>query len=608
MARICAYLLALGLAATCGGKPATPTLVPGAYGGARPALATTPATEFLYPDTRLVVVAASATMLESKLGWSNLANLAGNDLAELASPAALADIGIDTSAALGLAIADEATLVMFATLRNPDLFVEAVKSFCKRRGVELQVSEAGEGLIIIPADDRYAVIIRDHIGFVVASAGARSIRDLTAVRLASVPRSSSLAADPGFRAATRQLGFGRDLAGYVAVSRLTAPYLERAPADDKLEAVANQLRLRLASDPDNRSLLDQQRWLDQVLLARASKRELILRLSRQLSVAFAIELNPDRALVKLVAPAPADGLLGRLVTSRNQPHRILPSISSPPLLLLTAHADPAGLVELGELWAGSASYAPGQVKARLTEALGGDGASAVATLLSGEAALALIGDDDQWALDILLGVTDRPRAEELLAAARKARPDLVHGDHLDLPWPGIAPLHVSVAAAGAIATTDAAHLTPKPQPGAWPTNPNISALVTAAAAALVIADGQLLAGLLVPAGIANGPTIIDTDPAINRVNAAITEKLSQLNARGRRHREILAKIIGTLALRVIREDDTIVAVGGQFPDRSLIEVSTELARLHHLFADDRAKLIDAVRQLLAQRDALRSDQ
>ncbi len=627
------------MAAACGGPgQQTPSsTIPAEYRTGHSALDGADALAALYPDTTLAVVAASPRVIDQKLGWNSLLALADASLpAALADPDRWAEIGVAADQRFGVALIDPGnqTWAWFATLADPAAFARYLTRAAHRNGVELDISDAGHGTLYLPRGDSHrAVVVRDRVAFYLVTAGAKSVRDLTAVRLASTARADSLAGAAGFADLRRHLGFGHDLAAYLAVDRWLAPALAPTEVDDKLAEAAARLDAALKQkpgDPDQTARLRQQRRLVAAMQrSRNGQRRLIALVADLGAIGIGVELDTTAARLAVLARPDPRSLAFRLLSGPAAHHPIAAAAPAAPWLLAALHTRPADLIALGDLLVASRATSVGELADQLDRATGTDTGRRLLDQLDGElgvlvGAPAGTGANSPGELTALFGVRD-PRATAAALsdlAAAGATSGAIASDRsgrLLLPY-GTRQLHLGTAGSALVAATDPAAFarlaTPTPERSDYPTG--LAALFEPATTGLLLVGGRILADLLAEPPVTAAPTAMDvvSEVAESPATRALHDRYQKLTEKvGKRLQEIAdddarlaehrADLLGTLALAVVTsDDDELFAFGGQFAAGPLVAVASDLAETTRDHRARRTELLAALRQLEAERSRL----
>ncbi len=163
---------------------------------ARASRAELPPALALVSDTApVVMVVRDPTAVDTDLGWSQVTAALG---ARFASPAALADSGIaaDRPIVVALNDAEHGVWTVAAELRDRTRAIAWVLAQARAAKIPLAESQVASSRVFLPARRDFAVVIRDRTLVLVITPGPKSVRDLSAVRVAGIDRADSLAADP----------------------------------------------------------------------------------------------------------------------------------------------------------------------------------------------------------------------------------------------------------------------------------------------------------------------------------------------------------------------------------------------------------------------------
>jgi len=614
MRAICAVIpLALAVVGCGGSRQPTPSSLPAVYLNGESVIDDSPAFSFLPRETPFALAARSPRALDAALGWPEVASLFFGDHQVLADLDALTSAGIDVARPFGWAVLDlrTSTTALFASVADRAAVEAALRAAASRRGTPLDVTTAGSATIYLPAgDDAHAAVLRGDQVFLLASSGARSVRDLTAVKIATTDPSDSLAEDLSFQHAAGRLRFGRDLAGFAALDRIALALAAAGdPAAERIATAARAIRSRVdqarragASADDLVVLQRQEEWMTALQLANKSREQLLLGGIGALgAVAFGVELEPSAARIKIVAAPDPSSLPGALLPPGSEPTRLLDQSAAPPLFALALRGPRERVLELVNTWLGTRGVQAAQLAQRVDLDFDRD----IAPILSGDIGVALTaagwdrsdlaGMRAHMQVELALGLSDRDRMSRLLSelAARKDMKSNVDrtasAPRLVFPWPGFEPLHVGLTGDALLATTDGSRF--QRAAGGTAQRPFVGALRNAALRELmsgpgapfeVIIDGALLPGILAADEEPLRPRValVESEPTpdspeyqevverIARVDAEIAEMRTAQRAARLERSFALGRDLGTFALLVSGHDDGVVAIGGQFPDEA----------------------------------------
>ncbi len=614
---------------------------------------TSTALSYLRRETHIAVVARSPRALDSALGWNELCSLVVGDDALLSDLDALARAGIDVERPFGWAALDlrTHTFAVFATVADRDALSAVLRERAAARNTPLAETAAGSATIYLPkGDDEHAAVLRGDQLFLLSSAGARSVRDLSAVRVATTDQSDSLAEDLSFRHGAGHLGFGRDVAGVVALDRVAVAMVEAGdPTADKIAAAARAIQARLdaarkqrARSADLRALKQQADWVGALQRANQSRTRLWTEVAAPLgSVAFGIELEPDGVRVKLISTPSERSLPGELLLSSAEPTRMFDRFAAHPLIAAALRGPRRAVLELVDLWLGTR----GVDAAGLAKRVGLDFERDIAPLLTGEIGLAITSDaaaeSDLESLragldvDLTLGLKDPARMEKVLSELA-ARPDLEKtvdrtsgAPRLELSWPGFKPLHVGLAGATLLSTTDTTLFDRVPgrsKEGAFVDalqNPALRKLLSEQRSPLVVLlDGAVLPGLLgsdaapvkpriaiaLPAPDAATPAQAELAERIARLDAEIEEMRARQRGERLERQVALGRRLGTFAFLAQPRDGSLVVFGGQFPRQAGLRAAfAELVRQKRKNDARAGAARRALDQLTERRNALEKE-
>jgi hypothetical protein len=633
--------------------------VPPAFVSGPAVLADAPAMRYLFKDTELVAMAPSPRTLAAKPALTNLARLAPRLSAKLAGevmlgagvdlfdPAALERAGIDLDRPIGVALLQRRsnTYAIFATLTDDKRLTGVLEATSNKLGDELDVSRAGDGLIFQPrASARLAVVLRGGLVFAVVTDGAASVRDLAAVRIASIEPRDSLAANPVFRRAATRLDFGRDVAGYLSLRFLGAENLEQARGweqdlaleVDTIEASLEHAR-RTGVAPRDLERFE----------ARRKEKKRILAMTRQAvksrvtyvdgilgalgGIGFGLEL--DGALVR----AKIRGTLGRgtlpagLMRPASRPSQLVRATRAKPTLLLSLHARPAQLMELIDMWFGMSGSSLGPLKQAFAAHTKLDFERDFVALLSGEAGVATTEENGVAGLNIVLGVTDAGRARKLLTAVVShpaLAPFVKEGKdtpRLTIPYSGQRPIHVGVAGDALVASTDPAFFErmnargDKESFARKASNPDFGKLLSLPVATVLVLDGSLFRGwfqrgesrnkakarrIPPPSNAPESAELREMSARVARLRAEIAMIERRRDKRADKHVAESARHLGTAALLVSPDGKSnLVGFGGLFvADASVEQALAQIVRLGLSFAAEDQKTARSLQLLRADHD------
>jgi hypothetical protein len=447
----------IAVTAACGSRPAAPSVPasPGFAAGDVPAL------RYLYRDTAAVVLARSPRELDRQLGWGVVATALGIDL----SLDELGAAGIDLDRPVGLAAIDPSsgTVAAFARVTDRGRALAWVTQQARRRGVTLSPSRsAGADLLLPDSDLGLAIVRRGDSLIVIATDGPPSVRDLAAVRVASLDAGDSIGETEGFHRVMPAVPRSAALAAFVDFERLTT--MMAAPTDAELRVrdliAESERRLRHATGQDRVSIEHQREILRTLADAATRQRQLSTQVIGALGgVGLGATIGTADATVHAVG-SPAPGTLpDRLIGRTERPLRLSQAIDAQPLLLIEAATEPRALLELLDLWLGARGSQRAAIDAAVREATGRDLGHDLYDNLSGELGVAITTDGplsldpdvlrDRLELIVSAGVRHSDRAAQLVAAVGDGR-----AGRATMEWPGFKPLHLAVTGDQLVAATD----------------------------------------------------------------------------------------------------------------------------------------------------------
>lgn len=550
------------LAPACGSTPPTPK--PPAAGFATAAV---PALGYLYRDTATVLVARSPRALDQQVGLGVLGTIIGFEL----SLEALGEAGLDPERPVGIATIDPSTgtVAAFAQITDGARTLAWVQGQAAARGVTLTRSRSADADILLPDGDLgLAVVVRGDSLVVLTTSGPPSVRDLAAVRVASLDAADSVAESEGFRRVMPGVPASAAIAAYVDFERLTA--VMAAPSDTELrvrDLIAESERRRHETTGDERLAIERQLEILRALAEGASRQR---KLSTDVLGALGgvgIGATFGDGVVRLHAVAsPAPGTLpDRLLARTERPLRLAQVIDARPLLLIDGAAEPGALLELLDLWLGARGTERAAIDRAVEEATGRNLGHDLYDNLTGDLGVAITADGplsldpavlrDRLELLVTAGVGHTERAAQLVAAA---------GGDGTLAWPGFKPLHLGVTGNQLVAATDPAARERLGQ-GAAPVR----------AIARITLDGWLVA--LLVSDDPPAPRLVELRPdgnptplspryqalaaELERAQNELTELVATYARAALERRLALGAAAGSLTL-TLRRDDSMVALEG----------------------------------------------
>lgn len=356
---------------------------------------------------------------------------------DLLDPAAWADVGLDASGPLGLAMTDLVNphVVLFATVSDRAKLVGLVRKLAGNAQMEVIEEPYGSASILRPGggDKGGALVLRDRIVAVVLDTGEDSVE--VAKRLVTMDPNVSLAAQTDYRKATGGLR-AADLSVYFDLAGM----VDQANAQSK----------RHAADPDSN-------WAQEELV-KAQKEgagpERLAELERQAEEVRANDerwrrrAEGERALAELLVSgvegvgftatakrggpvfdgrmvAGPDAFLRRLLVNREGAAKLPLSLNGAPLWCGSGRVDPAAAYELLEAIAAAEGEKYSAFLARAKAELGLDLEAELRPVLVGDAELCMtfegkLGEKPldrktQLGLGATLRVSDAAKAKYLLA-------------------------------------------------------------------------------------------------------------------------------------------------------------------------------------------------
>ncbi|HUH04023.1 MAG TPA: hypothetical protein VML75_18630 [Kofleriaceae bacterium] len=558
----------IAVMAACGSPRAAPTAPTG------PGFATddAPALRYLYRDTVAVVLARSPREVDRQLGWGVIASALGREL----PLDELSDAGIDLDRPVGVAAIDPSsgTVAAFAQVTDGGRALAWVTEQSRDRGVALSPSRSAGADILLPDSDLgLAVVRRGDSLIVITTEGPPSVRDLAAVRVASLDAGDSIAETEGFRRVMPAVPAAAALAAFIDLERLTT--VMAGPTDAELQVrdliAESEHRLRHATGQDRVSIEHQLEILRTVADASTRQRELSTRVVGALGgVGLGASFGATEVMLHAVS-SPAPGTLpDRLLGRTERPLRLSQAVDAAPLLLIEATAEPRALLELLDLWLGARGGQRATIDAAVQEATGRDLGHDLYDNLSGELGVAITADGplsldpdvlrDRLELLASAGVRHTDRAAQLVAAVG----DGGGSGRARMAWPGFKPLHLAVVAGQLVATTD---------PAAIDRLAGASAPVSASAR--IVLDGWLVALLgsrepPAPRRVEQRPDGDPTplSPRYQALAAELEQAQNQLAERVADHartdlerRLALGAQVGTLTATIRRQDTLVLAEG-----------------------------------------------
>lgn len=610
----------VALAAACGSPPAAPTAP------TRPGFATTsaPALRYLYRDTAAVVLARSPRELDRQLGWGVLVDALGIEL----SLDELGAGGIDLDHPVGVAAIDPSTgtVAAFARVTDGARALAWVTELGRGRGVSLSRSRSAGADILLPESDLgLAIVGRGDSLIVITTDGPPSIRDLAAVRVASLDASDSVAETEGFRRVMPAVPHSAALVAFVDLERLTA--VMAAPTDAELRIrdliAESERRLRHTTGQDRVSIEHQLEILRTLADAATRQRELSTQVVGALG---AIGLGATFTATDLILHAvssPAPGTLpDRLIGRTARPLRLSQAVDAAPLLLIEAATEPRALLELLDLWLGARGSQRAAIDAAVQEATGRDLGHDLYDNLSGELGVAITADGplsldpdvlrDRLELIVSAGVRHPDRASQLVAAVGGGSEGRAR-----MAWPGFKPLHLAVTGDALVAATDPAAI-----------DRLAAAKPSVSASARIVLDGWLVA--LLGSGEPAAPRRVelrpDGDPAplspryqalaaeLEQAQNQLAERVAGYARADLERRLAIGAQLGTLTATLRRESSLVLAEGtlrspAGTPTAALERVARGLAEgrdARARFEADRAALQATIDRLAKELDQTRA--
>ena len=349
--------LLVALALTAGATAARA----GACEGGRPALLDAPAVSYLPGDTVLAIATRDPAGLLETFGWSRLRPYlakASEELREetghdLLDPASWTEIGLDVHGSWGfawLSLEDE-TFAFWATVRDRDAVRRFLDGIARKERDRLTAETFGDALVLQPPrDGNIAFVFRgDVVLFTVSNEGDAAGR-AAALAVATTTADDSLARSTAFRGVTDDLGFGRDVAGYVALRPIVYASLGLIGGDGSREPFSSN-RWELdravndgASPEEVRALRaaveEERRWIEEIRRAQATQRALLDTLFEPLGgLAFGLEVREDSIAARLVTDLPRGSLLRRLLRPGDGTPAFVRALDEAPLYLNYARLD-----------------------------------------------------------------------------------------------------------------------------------------------------------------------------------------------------------------------------------------------------------------------------
>jgi hypothetical protein len=547
-----------------------------------------PALGYLYRDTAAVVVLRSPRELDGQVGWDQAAAALGVDL----SLGQLERAGVDVDAPIGVAAIDlgAGTTAVFAQVVDGERTLRWIEEEARKRGLSLSRSlSAGADILLPTGTQGLAIVRRDHTVIAIATNGPPSVRDLAAVRVASLARADSLADAEGFRRVMPAVPAAMTVTAYVDFEQLgtglAAPTATEMQVRDMIEEY--ERRRRNATGDERVGIERQLDMLRSITEAASRQRRLTTDLFATLGgLGFGATFEPTGTRLELAASPAPGSLPDRLLGGAARPLKLANAVTARPLLLLEVGAEPRALLELFELWLGSRGADRASIDAAVAQATGRDLRRDLYDNLTGTLGVAITADGPlsldpavlRERLDVLasVGVAHRDRATALVGA-------VAPGDGATLAWPGFKPLHLAATGDALVAATDAAAIERLER-----------ARATTEASAMMVLDGWLAAILVssdpvVPRRLEPTATTPEERAVADRLAQAQDQLAAAIETHARRALERRLEIgagIGTASL-IVRRADGLVRARGRLTGSPRADLAALVTRLEHHRADGR---------------------